>query len=152
MTRYVPLLLVGLLSLAVVPSASGQIIVTKSAVTGETVYMSETLRRAEHKIMIRAIGRMGDDRREWALTFRSTDASDDVELIVEGNAVEPERVATDEETPGGMTTLFLSGETFYNIANASSPVRLTIGDKTFTLPSQVQDDMRRILNRSANGS
>jgi len=142
------LLLAGVLALAVVPSASAQIIETKNPSTGERILMSETLRRAEHKIMIRAIGRVGDTRREWALTFRSTDASDDVEVTVEGDAVTPQRIGTDEEVPGGMTTLFFSGETFYEIANAPGGVMLTIGGKTLTLPKQIQDDMQRILNQS----
>lgn len=152
MTRAFLFLLAGILALAVAPSASAQIIETKNARTGERILMSETLRRAEHKIMIRAIGRVGDTRREWALTFRSTDARDDVTVTVEGNAVTPQRIATDEEVPGGMTTLFLSGETFYAIANAPGDVTLTIGDKTLTLPRQIQDDMQRILNRSASES
>lgn len=152
MTRYALLLFVGLLFLAPVRSASAQIIVTKNSSTGEQILMSETLRRAEHKIMIRAIGRVGDTRREWALTFRSTDASDAVEITVEGEAVEPQRVSTDDEVPGGMTTLFFSGETFYNIAHAAGDVTLTIGDKTLTLPNQIKDDMQRILNQSNGGS
>ena len=149
MIRYMSLFLVGLLGLFAARPASGQIIVTKNSTTGETIYMSETLRRAEHKVMIRAIGRMGDERREWALTFRSTDARSDVTATVDGTPVEPQRVSTDGETPGGMTTLFLSGEAFYNIAQAST-ARLQIGDRSFTLPKQVQDDMQRILNRSAS--
>jgi hypothetical protein len=148
MTRFLILLLAGVLALAVVPSASAQIIETKNPNTGERVLMSETLRRAEHKIMIRAIGRVGDTRREWALTFRSTDASDDVTIIVKGDTVAPQRISTDEEVPGGMTTLFLSGETFYEIANAPGEVTLTIGERTLTLPKQIQDDMQRILNQS----
>lgn len=148
MTRFLILLLAGVLALAVVPSASAQIIETKNPNTGERVLMSETLRRAEHKIMIRAIGRVGDTRREWALTFRSTDASDDVTILVKGDAVAPQRISTDEEVPGGMTTLFLSGETFYAIANAPGEVTLTIGERTLTLPKQIQDDMQRILNQS----
>jgi hypothetical protein len=148
MTRFLILLLAGVLALAVVPSASAQIIETKNPNTGERVLMSETLRRAEHKIMIRAIGRVGDTRREWALTFRSTDASDDVTIIVKGDTVAPQRISTDEEVPGGMTTLFLSGETFYAIANAPGEVTLTIGERTLTLPKQIQDDMQRILNQS----
>jgi hypothetical protein len=152
MTRSLILLLAGVLALAVVPSASAQIIETKNPSTGERILMSETLRRAEHKIMIRAIGRIGDTRREWALTFRSTDASDDVTVIVKGDAVSPRRIGTDDQVPGGMTTLFFSGETFYEIANAPGNVTLTIGDKTLTLPRQIQDDMQRILNQSASGS
>jgi len=148
MIRYVSLLLVGLLGLVAVRPASGQIIVTKNANTGETIYMSETLRRAEHKIMIRAIGRIGDERREWALTFRSTDAQSAVTVTADGTPIEPQRVSTDSETPGGMTTIFLSGEAFYNIAQASE-VGLQIGDRAFTLPNQVKDNMQRILNRSA---
>jgi hypothetical protein len=151
MIRYLLWGLAGLLVLAAVQPASGQIIVTKNSNNDERIYMSETLRRAEHKIMIRAIGRVRDDSAEWALTFRSTDASDDVSITVEGNPVEPQRVSTDEEVPGGMTTLFFEGETFYDIANASS-VALTIGGKDLTLPDQVLDDMRRILNQSGGRS
>jgi len=151
MIRYLLWGLAGLLVLSAVQPASAQIIVTKNSNNDERIYMSETLRRAEHKIMIRAIGRIRDDSAEWALTFRSTDASDDVSIAVEGTPVEPQRVSTDADVPGGMTTVFLAGETFYDIANASS-VSLTIGGKDFTLPDQVLDDMRRILNRSGGRS
>ena len=70
---------------------------------------------------------------------------------MEGTPVEPQRVSTDADVPGGMTTVFLAGEAFYEIANASS-VALTIGGKDLTLPDQVLDDMRRILNRSGGRS
>lgn len=151
MIRFLSLLLTGLLGLAMLRPAAAQIIETENPATGERIYMSETLRRAEHKIMVRAIGRVGDTRRQWALTFRSTDASDDVQLMAEDEPLTPERISTDAETPGGMTTLFLSGETFYTVAHAET-VTLTIGDKTLTLPAQIQDDMQRILNRAASGS
>ena len=151
MIRHLLLVLAGLLVFSAAQPVSAQIIVTKNSSNDERIYMSETLRRAEHKIMIRAIGRVRDDSAEWALTFRSTDASDDVSISVEGNPVEPQRVSTDAEVPGGMTTLFFAGETFYDIANASF-VSLTIGGKDLTLPDQVLDDMRRILNQSGGRS
>ena len=148
MQRYVLLLLIALFLLAGTRPATAQIIVTENA-KGERILMSETLRRAEHKIMVRAINRVGDARTEWALTFRSTDASSDIQITADSVAIEPLRVATDEEVPGGMTTVFLSGEDFYNIANAST-VEVTIGERVLTLPAQIQDDMQRILNRSRN--
>lgn len=147
MKRYVLFLFALLALLMGARPATAQIIVAEDPRTGERILMSETLRRAEHKIMVRAVGRIGDERTVWALTFRSTDARSDVQVTADGNAIEAQRIATDEEAPGGMTTLFLSGDAYYDVANASK-VEITIGEKALTLPEQIQEDMREILNRS----
>lgn len=146
MHRYGFFLLPLLVLLMGASPAAAQIIEAESA-DGERVLMSELLRRAEHKIMIRAVSRTGDARTEWALTFRSTDAQREVHITADGEAIEPLRVATDTEAPGGMTTVFLSGEAFHEIAHASE-VAITIGDKSLTLPVEIHDDMQRILRRS----
>ncbi len=146
MHRYGFSLLLPVLLLIGAQPVAAQIIEAESA-NGERILMSETLRRAEHKIMVRAIGRIGDERTEWALTFRSTDARSEVQLTADGESIAPLRVATDADAPGGMTTVFLSGEAFYEIAHASE-VAVTIGDRSLTLPAEIHDDMQRILRRS----
>lgn len=147
MPRYTLVVFVVLLALAGAQPAAAQVIVAEDAQTGERIVMSEALRPAEHKIMVRAVGRVGSSRTEWALTFRSTEASGDVQVTAGEEPIEPLRIATDEEAPGGMTTLFFSGEAFYELARAPR-VEITIGDKTLTLPDQIREDMREIMNRA----
>lgn len=146
MQRYV-LSLFTVLLLAGPHPAAAQIIVSEDPATGERLLMSEMLHRAEHKIMVRAVGRVGDEREEWILMFRSTEGRPDVQITADGRAVEVQRTTTDEKVPGGMTTAYLSGESFYDVAHASK-VRVTIGERTLTLPAQIQEDMQEILNRS----
>lgn len=146
MKRSVLFLFAVLVLLGGAQPVTAQIIVAEDP-SGERVLMSETLRRAEHDIMIRAVARTSDEQLVWALMFRSTDAASDVTITADGKAVEAQRIATDEEAPGGKTTVFLSGETFYNVAHASK-VTVTIGERALTLPKQIHKDMQAILNRS----
>lgn len=129
--------------------AASQIIVSESSRTGERTLMSETMTRAEHNIMIRAVARVNDDRREWALTFQGTDATGDARLTADGESIEPLRIATDEEAAGGRTTVFLSGDAFYEVAYAQQ-VEVNLGDRTLPLPEEIQSDMQDIMQRTEN--
>lgn len=148
MLRFVLFLFVLFAATGAAP-ATAQIIVTGSANSDVRILMSETMHRAEHKIMVRAVARVRAARTEWVLAFQSTDARSDVRLVADGEAVTPQRIATDEEAPGGRTTLFFTGEDFYRIAFATD-VEVAVGERTLSLPDQIQQDMQEIMNR-ANG-
>ena len=135
--------LTALLLIAVTATpATAQIMQVGDSDAGKVTYLSETP-FIEDGLMMRANG-IETDTLGWAITVQGTEASADVQIAADGEAVAPLRLSTDTEAPGGRTTIFLEGGAFRRIANAEA-VELTVGGKTVTLPENLQRDMRLIL-------
>lgn len=141
--RVACLIAVVLMAMAATP-ATAQLMKVGSDDFGKVTFLSETPAIVDG-LMMRANG-IETDTLGWALTVQGTDASIDVQMTADGEAVELLRLSTSTEAPGGRTTVFLREQAFRRIANAGEAA-LTVGDKTVTLPEKLQNDMRLVLKR-----
>ncbi len=137
-----------MLMFALVHSAAAQVSVLEST-DGKRTVISEFPHSVVNKMMIRALGQVdAEDTVQWALLLSGTGGTDDVEITLDDEPVEPVRISTDPDAPGGRTHVYLRQEDFLRLANRSATPMVRVGVTTFDLPDAVRSDMRLVHQRT----
>lgn len=139
------LAVVCVMGLAGSPAAAQITVMERSS--GERTAVSESPHTVVDKMMVRAVGtKDASGTIRWALLLYGTGGEADVQLTLDNEPVEPLRITTDPEAPGGRTRIYLDEEDFYRLANRSAPT-VRVREVAFKLPEGVQKDMRAIYER-----
>jgi hypothetical protein len=137
-----------MLVLALVHTAAAQVSVMESS-DGKRTVISEFPHSVVNKMMVRALGQVdAEDNVQWALLLSGTGGTENVQITLDGETVEPTRITTNPDAPGGRTHIYLEQEDFLRLAARTASPEVTVDGTTFTLPDAVRSDMRTIHSRT----